>query len=60
MSGGVNERVARLEEAVKEIPSLKAEVAALKRFQVTVTTAWAAVAAIVAFFAEKIKKAFGL
>ncbi|WP_454760571.1 hypothetical protein [Caulobacter segnis] len=57
---GVNERLALLERAVEEIPALKAEVDALRRFQVTVTTAWAAVAALVAFFAEKIKKALGL
>ena len=54
-------------ELKAQVESLKAEVAehrkdieALKRFQVAATTLWAATIGLIGFFAEKIKKVFGI
>lgn len=60
MTAEMRERIARLEEEVKDIPEMKRELEALKRFRVTVTTLWAATLGLVGFFGEKIKKAMGL
>lgn len=60
MSAEIRERLAALEAAAKEIPELRKEVEALKRFKIAATTLWAATLGIVGFFAEKIRKAMGL
>lgn len=49
MSADLRERVARLEKAVEDLPNLRSEVSALKRFQVVVTTLWAAIATVGGF-----------
>lgn len=57
------ERLAALEVHVanltKEQDSIKGDVSALKRFQITITAGIAAVGAMIAFFADSIRKKLG-
>lgn len=49
-----------LESLEAEVAEHRKEIEALKRFQVAVTTLWAATIGVVGFLGEKIKKALGL
>jgi hypothetical protein len=53
-------RIALLEKVSEEIPAIKEDVAALKRFQVSVMTVMAALGATATFFADSIRKKLGL
>lgn len=60
MTVDIRERVKALETAfaiaTEEIKTLKAETATLKRFQITVMSAFAVVGALVTFFADAIRE----
>lgn len=60
MTREINERLALLERALEDLPKIRDDISALKRFQVAVTATIAALGALAAFFADGIRKKFGL
>ena len=60
MTRDLGERVALLERAVEDLPKIRDDISALKRFQVSVMAALAALGALATFFADGIRKKLGL
>ena len=50
----------QIEDLKAEVAEHRKDIEALKRFQVAVTTLWAATLGLVGFFGEKIKKVMGI